>query len=64
MRKIDMLQWTNRTALECIGRSGFNRSFDSLEPDGKEHPVGFAVRDTLYVHLYVSNWLLTGENQT
>lgn len=54
-----MLQWMNRTALELIGRSGFNHSFDSLEPDGKEHPVGPAIRETLCVHFYVSQSFFT-----
>lgn len=49
-----MLQWMNRAALELIGRSGFNHSFDSLEPDGEEHPVGPAIRETLYVCSHAS----------
>ncbi|KAJ3530952.1 hypothetical protein NMY22_g8359 [Coprinellus aureogranulatus] len=51
---IDMLQWMSRTALELIGQSGFGHSFDNLEPNAKEHPVGLAVRDILYVGLLLT----------
>ncbi|KAJ3524791.1 hypothetical protein NMY22_g10851 [Coprinellus aureogranulatus] len=35
--QIDLLPWLTRTALELVGQSGFAYSFDTLEPDAKEH---------------------------
>ncbi|KAJ3527393.1 hypothetical protein NMY22_g9808 [Coprinellus aureogranulatus] len=44
-REIDLLSWMTRTALELVARSGLGYTFDTLEPDAKEHPYAASIRD-------------------
>ncbi|KAF9446154.1 cytochrome P450 [Macrolepiota fuliginosa MF-IS2] len=43
-QEIDILHWMTRTALELIGRSGMDYSFDSLLDDGDVHPYSVSVK--------------------
>ncbi|KAF6748006.1 hypothetical protein DFP72DRAFT_820948 [Ephemerocybe angulata] len=45
--QVDLAEWMTRTALELIGQSGFAFSFNSLEPDGPQHPYGPTVKQLL-----------------
>jgi hypothetical protein len=47
--EMNMLEWTTRTALELIGRSGLGTSIDSLEPEGKPHPYATSIKNLMYV---------------
>ncbi|KAG5335906.1 hypothetical protein C0989_012573 [Termitomyces sp. Mn162] len=43
-KKIDILHWMSRAALEMIGQSGLGCSFDSLEESATPHPFVVAVK--------------------
>ncbi|KAF5362054.1 hypothetical protein D9756_002095 [Leucocoprinus leucothites] len=43
-QEVDMLFWVSRTALEIIGQSGMDYSFDSLIDENDYHPYSKAVR--------------------
>ncbi|EAU84603.2 cytochrome P450 [Coprinopsis cinerea okayama7 len=45
--EMNMLEWTTRTALELIGRSGLGTSIDSLEPEGKPHPYATSIKNLM-----------------
>ncbi|KAJ3855139.1 cytochrome P450 [Lentinula lateritia] len=44
-RKIDLLGWMARTALELIGQSGFGYSFDNMVDDVPRHKYSIVIKD-------------------
>ncbi|TEB26346.1 cytochrome P450 [Coprinellus micaceus] len=48
-KEIDLLPWLTRTALELVAQSGFGYSFDTLEPDAREHPFAKTLKNLLCV---------------
>jgi hypothetical protein len=53
--QIDLLPWLTRTALELVAQSGFGYSFDTLEPDAREHPFAKTLKNLLCVLLCPSS---------
>ena len=43
-RKVDILHWMSRTALELVGQSGLGYSFDTLTEDAVLHPYSLSVK--------------------
>jgi hypothetical protein len=57
-QEVNILDWITRTALELIGQSGMDYSFDNLVDEENSHPYAESLKQFVYVTSHLKHMSL------